>query len=118
MKVRSLALALGMSVVALPVAAGEKMTGDQLKEFFSDKTCDIELLDRDKMVTAYTSADGKRIVYIPWKDKTSKRKWWIEGDRFCATHPKTGDYCRDMIPMGDGVIHSYDEGKHQRTLKN
>ncbi|TNF98702.1 MAG: hypothetical protein EP297_07390 [Gammaproteobacteria bacterium] len=120
MKTKSFVLVLTLSCVSLPAFSGEKLSGDQIKEFFSDKTCDIEVMDRNKNkhVTAYTSPDGKRIVYIPWKNKKSKRKWWVEGNRFCASHPKKGDFCRDMVPMGDGVIHAMTDGKHLRTLTN
>ena len=62
--------------IAGPVAASEELTADEIKALFSNKTFDIHNVVKDKRLQAYDSADGKHIVYIPWKDKTSKRKWW------------------------------------------
>ena len=116
-----MATLFGISISATSFA-GDSLTGEQIKELFSNKTCDIEKVDVDnekkKYLSAYTSADGKRLVDIPWKNKISKRKWWIKEDRFCASHPKHGDYCREIVNVGDGVYHALGNGKHLRTLSN
>lgn len=120
MKSKYLLATLPLIFTTMHSYAGDLLTGTQIKELFSNKTCDIEKVDakkeKKKYLKAYTSADGKRLVYLPWKDKTSERKWWVEGDRFCGSHPKNGDYCRDILDAGDGVYHALDNGKHLRTL--
>ena len=87
-----------------------------------DKTVDIEKTDTDnkkkKYLSAYTASDGSRILFIPWKDKKSERKWWVDGDKYCGSHPKRGDYCRDIVDAGDGTYHGLDNGKHLRTFSN
>jgi hypothetical protein len=104
------------------VFSGDKLDGEQIKTLFSDKTVDIEKVDVDKKkkkyLSAYTSADGSRILYIPWKNKKSERKWWVEGDQYCGSHPKNGDYCRDIVSAGDGTYHALVNGKHLRTFSN
>ena len=114
--------ALAIMSTTLSSHAGDLLTGDQIKELFSNKTCDIEKVDVNnedkKYLKAFTSADGKRLVYIPWKDKKSKRKWWVEGDKFCASHPKWDGFCRNIMDAGNGVYHSLDNGTHLRTLSN
>lgn len=122
MKVKVLVTAVAIAMGSSAASAGEMMTGEQIKAFFSDKTCDIEKVDvsnsNKKHLSAYWAADGTRLVYIPWKSKTSKRKWWVDGDKICGSHPKQDDYCRNLMDMGDGTYHSIGDGEHLRTLSN
>ena len=104
--------------IAGPVAASEELTADEIKVLFSNKTFDIHNVQKDKRLQAYDSADGKHTVYIPWKDKTSKRKWWQEGNKHCTSHPKRGDNCKTLKHVGDGVYHGFSDGKHTHTLSN
>ena len=108
MKLKYLVIVLACSLTPLSSYAGEQLTGDQIREIFSDKTCDIEKADtsnkKKKYLSAYTAADGSRILYIPWKDKKSERKWWVDNGRYCGSHPTKGDYCRDIIDVGDGFL--------------
>jgi len=120
MKIQSLIIAATLSLISFSSVAGDKLTGEQITLLFSDKTYDIEKVDvnKNKNLSAFTSSDGKRIVYIPWKDKLSKRKWWVEGNKICANHPKRDDYCREIVDAGNGVYHSLENGKHLSTLSN
>ena len=102
--------------------AGDALTGEQIKKLFSNKTVDIVKVDeskeKKKYLSAYTAEDGSRLVYLPWKDKTSERKWWVEGNKYCGSHPKRGDYCREIKDAGNGEYHAYSDGEHIRTIKN
>lgn len=122
MKKIFLATAVLFFTISTNVFSGEKLNGEQIKNLFSDKTVDIEKVDTDnkkkKYLSAYTASDGSRILYIPWKDKKSERKWWVDGDRYCGSHPKRGDYCRDIVDAGNGSYHAFDDGKHLRTFSN
>ena len=98
--------------------ADEYMSGESLKALLSDKTYDIHNLESGKKFRAYNAPDGRRLVDIPWKNKVSKRKWWIDGNQYCGSHPKKGDYCRDIKDAGNGVYHILFEGDHIRTFSN
>jgi len=101
-----------------PVLASEELTADEIKALFTNKTFDIHNVQSDKRLKGYDSEDGTHLVYIPWKDKTSKRKWWQEGNKHCTSHPKRGDNCKTMKHVGDGVYHGYSDGEHTHTLSN
>ena len=120
MKIQYLVVAMTLSLTSFSSIAGEKLTGDQIKSLFSDKTYDIEKVDVDKnkQLSAFTSSDGKRVVYVPWKDKYSKRRWWVEGNEICSSHPKRDDYCREIEDVGNGVYYSLEKGKHRSTVSN
>jgi len=109
-------------VLSVTSFAGEVLTDDQIKTLFSNKTVDIEKMDvsneKKKYLTAYTAEDGTRLLYIPWKDKTSERKWWVEDNQYCGSHPKRGDYCRVIKDGENGEYHAYNDGEHVRTFKN
>lgn len=100
--------------------ADEYLAGAQIKKLFLNKTYDIKKVNKNSKnhLKSYTGADGLRLVYIPWKSKTSKRKWWIDGNKFCANHPKKEDFCRDIKAIGDGTYHSFTAGVHQSTLSH
>lgn len=98
--------------------AGEFMTASEIKTLFSGQSWDVHNVVRDKNVEGYATADGEHHIYIPWKDKVSHRKWWLEGDLHCTSHPKRGDSCKKMKPVGDGVYHGITDGEHTHTLKN
>lgn len=97
------------------------MSGEQLKALFSDKTCDIELLDASRQdrrfIKAYTAADGSRSLYWPWSNKIVHRKWWVEDDKYCGSHPRS-DYCRPMIDAGGGVYYGIKDGERFRKFSN
>ncbi len=103
------------SVLAM---ASEPLNADDIKALFSNKTFDIHNVTNDKKLMAYDSAEGKHLVYIPWKDKTSKRKWWVEDNKHCTSHPKRGDNCKLIKPVGEGVYHGISDGEHTHTLSN
>lgn len=120
MKMKTLVVALSLLCVSLPGFAEEFLSGEQIKTLLSNKTSEIEKVDKDSKnhLKAYTAKDGSRLLYIPWKDKTVERKWWVEDNKLCGSHPKTGDYCRDVKSVGNGVYHVFSNGKHLRTFKN
>ena len=122
MKIINLIAATALMSISIHSYAGDTLTGDQIKEIVSNKTCDIEKVDtnnkKKKYLKAFAAADGSRLLYIPWKDKTSERKWWVEGNKYCGSHPKRGDYCRDIVDAGNGVYHALNEGEHLRTFSN
>jgi len=122
MKLINLFTAATLMSISIYSHAGDALTGDQIKELFSNKTCDIEKVDTNnenkKHLKAYTAEDGSRLLYIPWKNKTKERKWWVEGNRYCGSHPKKGDYCRDIVDAGNGAYHGLKDGEHIRTFSN
>jgi len=73
---------------------------------------------KDKHLKGYDNEGGKHFVYIPWKDKTSERKWWVEGNKHCISHPKRGDNCKTLKNVGGGVYHGFSDGEHTHTLSN
>lgn len=100
------------------IIAAEPLSGDAVKALISDKTFDVRNEQKGKDLVVFDSADGRHLVYIPWKDKVSKRKWWLDGNKHCTSHPKRGDSCKDIVPAGNGVYHGITDGKHTHTLKN
>ena len=120
MKILPFIVTTSLYLISFSAVSGEMLTGEQIKELFTNKTYDIEKMDvsKNNHLSAYVSSDGKRVVYIPWKDKLSNRKWWIEGNSICASHPKREDYCRGIMSVGNGVYHSLDNGKHLSTISN
>ena len=105
-------------LLATPVLANEELSADEIKTLFTNKTFDIHNVDKNKNLNGYDSESGSHLVYIPWKDKTSKRKWWIEGNKHCTSHPKRGDNCKVIKHIGDGVYHGISDGEHTHTLSN
>ncbi|MGV6827088.1 MAG: hypothetical protein ACWA5Q_08930 [bacterium] len=98
----------------------ETLSGQQIQALLSNQTYDIEKIgasENKKHLSAYTAADGTRVVYIPWKNKKSTRKWWVEGDKLCLSHPKKADFCRNIKQVG-GVYHSVEDGKSMTVLSN
>ena len=122
MKLKSAILIAIAMTTSTTVYAGKLLTGDEIRELFSNKTCDIEnvkVLHQDqKHLQAYTAADGSRLLYIPWKNKTSESKWWVDGDKYCVSSPKKGDYCKEIMDAGNGVYHGLDNGRQVRTFSN
>ena len=100
------------------VIASEALSAEEVKALFTNKTFDIHNVEKDKNLKGYDSNDGQHLVYIPWKDKTSERKWWIKGNMHCTSHPKRGDSCKTLKPIGDGAYHGITDGKHTHTLSN
>jgi len=98
--------------------ASEPLSADDARALFTNKTFDIHNVVNDKNLKGFDSADGKHLIYIPWKDKTSKRKWWLEENKHCTSHPKKGDSCKVIISMGKGIYHGITDGKHTHTLSN
>lgn len=112
------ALSLIPLILSGTALANDPLNTNDVKALFINKTFDIHNVINDKNLKGYDSADGKHFVYIPWKDKTSKRKWWLEDNKHCTSHPKKGDSCKAIISMGEGVYHGITEGKHTHTLTN
>lgn len=112
-----------MSVVLLismlsPVSADEFLSEAQIKELFTNKSFDVHNVTKGKDLQGYANADGEHYIYIPWKDKISERKWWTDGAMHCTSHPKRGDNCKKMKPVGEGVYHGFSNGEHTHTLSN
>jgi len=122
MKLKIAILIVIAMTTSTTVYAGKVLTGDEIRELFSNKTCDIETVKNDrqdkKYLQAYTAADGLRLVNVPWKNKTSESKWWVDGDKYCVNHPRKGDYCREIIDAGNGVYQALDNGRQIRTFTN
>jgi len=100
------------------VMAGEPLNTDDVKALISNKTFDVHNVAKDKNLKVFDGADGQHLVYIPWKDKTSKRKWWLEENKHCTSHPKRGDSCKNIINIGEGIYHGITDGEHTHTLSN
>jgi len=98
--------------------AGEPLNTDDVKALISNKTFDVHNVAKDKNLKVFDGADGQHLVYIPWKDKTSKRKWWLEENKHCTSHPKRGDSCKNIINIGEGIYHGITDGEHTHTLSN
>lgn len=111
-------LLLSSTVFSSTVLASDALSADEVKALFTNKTFDIHNIAKDKKLQGYDNSEGQHFVYVPWKDKTKKRKWWLEGDKHCTSHPKRGDSCKDIKPMGDGVYHGITDGEHTHTLSN
>ena len=105
-------------LLSSPVTASEALSADEVKTLFTNKTFDIHNVAKDKNLKGYDSDDGQHLVYIPWKDKISERKWWIKGNMHCTSHPKRGDNCKLIKPVGDGVYHGISDAEHTHTLSN
>lgn len=116
--IKLFSLTLIVLFVSAPLFANEYMTGDDIKVLFSDKTYDIHNLESGKKFRAYNALNGKRLVDIHWKNKVSKRKWWVDGNQYCGSHPKKGNYCRDVKDGGNGVYYIFYNDKHIRTFSN
>ena len=100
-------------------AAGGYLNAEEIKNTFVGKTVDIHNLETGKKVQGYMDPDGTWVIYVPWKDKESNRKWWLDGDKRCSSHPKWGDSCRSWLDAGEGAYHGIsDGGEHTRTLSN
>lgn len=98
--------------------ADEFLTAEEIKTLFIDQSWNVHNVIKDKDLEGYANADGGHFIYIPWKDKVSERKWWIEGNMHCTSHPKRGDNCKKMKKIADGVYHGISDGEHTHTLKN
>lgn len=98
--------------------ADEYLSADGVKALFANKSFDIHNIIKDKKLQGYDSDDGEHLVYIPWKDKTSNRKWWLDGNKHCTSHPKRGDSCKLIKDIGDGVYHGITDAEHTHTLSN
>ena len=115
---KKILLVLSLFSIFNIASAGEFLTAAEIKALFTDHSWDVHNVVKDKDVEGYADADGGHFIYIPWKDKVSNRKWWIEGDTHCTSHPKRGDNCKKMKNMGGGVYHGISDGEHTHTLKN
>ena len=111
-------IALTAFLFASTVTGGEFLAADDVKALFTNKTFDINVVARDMNLQGYDSAEGEHLVYVPGKDKTVKRTWWQEGNKHCVGHPKYGDKCKLIKPVGNGVYHGITDGKHTHTLSN
>ena len=98
--------------------AGDTLTGAEITALFTNKTFDVRNEAKGKDLQAYDNADGEHYMYVPWKDKIFERTWWVENNKHCTSHPKRGDSCKVMKPVGGGVYHGITDGTHTHTLKN
>jgi hypothetical protein len=94
------------------------LNADDVKALFSNKTFDVTVVARDIKLQAYDRDDGIHTVYLPWKDKTAERRWWVDGNRYCTSHPRYGDRCKQIEPAGNGVYHGLTEGEHTHIFSN
>lgn len=117
MKIKPM-LVLTAIFLAGPVTAGDELNADEIKVLFTNKTFDIHKVENGKHLKGYDSEDGTHLIYIPWKDKISERKWWQKGNMHCTSHPKRGDNCKTLKRVGDGVYHGFSDGEHTHTLSN
>ena len=119
MKFKTLFFAFLLVSTGAIAQEGTPLTGAQISDLFIGKTFNIENLETGKSLQAYTPDESKYLVNIHWKNKISKRKWWLEGDKRCRSHPKKGDSCVTITDVGDGTYHAYDDkGNHIRVLSN
>jgi hypothetical protein len=98
--------------------ADEYLTADQIKALITNKTFDVHNVVKDKHLNVYDDKNGNHYVYIPWKDKTKTREWWIEDNKHCTSHPKRGNSCKLLKDMGDGNYKGITNGEHTHTLSN
>lgn len=100
------------------VLADEFLTEDEIKTLFTNNSFDVRNEAKGKDLQGYDNDKGQHFIFIPWKNKTQKRKWWTDGATHCTSHPKRGDSCKKMKKMGDGVYHGITNGEHTHTLSN
>ena len=105
-------------LISSPAWAEKELSADEVKALFTNKTFDVRNETKGKDLKGYDSEDGTHLIYIPWKDKISKRKWWVEDNMHCTSNPKRGDSCKIMKDMGGGIYHGITDGKHTHTLSN
>lgn len=98
--------------------AGEFLNGDEIKSLVTNKSWDVHNVAKDKTFKGYDNDQGEHYIHVPWKDKTFKRRWWVEGDMHCTSHPKRGDNCKKMKKVSEGVYHGISDGEHTHTLSN
>jgi len=98
--------------------ADEFLTEAEIKALFTNHSFDVRNEEKGKNLKGYDNDEGEHYIYIPWKKKTSERKWWTDGDTHCTSHPKRGDSCKKMKKAGDGVYHGITDGDHTHTLRN
>lgn len=113
-----LLLVLPLMFVLNTASADDFLNEKQIESLFSNKTFDIHNVKKDKRLKGYDDSNGNHFVYIPWKDKTSERKWWIKDNMHCTSHPKRGDSCKKLKDMGNGVYYGYTGDDHSHTLSN
>lgn len=112
------ALALLSLIFSGTAIANAPLDAGQVKALFSNKTFDAHNVAKGKDLKVFDSTDGKHLVYIPWKDKIAKRKWWLDQNKHCTSHPKRGDSCKEIIKISEGTYHGITDGKHTHTLSN
>ena len=100
------------------VFADEFLTGDEIKALVTNKTWDVHNVAKGKDLKGYDNAEGQHYIYVPWKDKTFERRWWVEDNMHCTSHPKRGDNCKKMKKVSEGVYHGISDGEHTHTLSN
>jgi len=111
-------IALSSFMIFNTALADEFLTETEIKALFTNHSFDIRNETTGKELQGFDNDKGQHFIYIPWKKKTSKRKWWTDGAAHCTSHPKRGDSCKKMKKIGDGVYHGITDGEHTHTLKN
>ncbi len=111
-------MALSSFILFNTALADEFLTEAEIKTLFTNNSFDVRNEAKGKDLKGYDDADGGHFIYVPWKDKTFKRKWWTDGATHCTSHRKRGDSCKKMKKMDDGVYHGITDGEHSHTLSN
>lgn len=115
---KTLLIALSSFMLFNTALADEFLTEAEIKALFTNHSFDIRNEEKGKDLQGFDNDAGKHFIYVPWKDKISKRKWWTEGATHCTSHPKRGDSCKQMKKAGNGVYHGITDGEHTHTLSN
>lgn len=103
-KIGFVALSLGMATAG---AAGERVTGEALKNLHTGKTWDMAHV-RQGPGLIYFAPDGE--VTLVRRGQTQVGKWWIDdrGEMRCHQFGKK-PVCRNYEAVGDGRYVSYSE---------
>ena len=115
---KMLLVAISSFVLFSAAHADDFLTEDEIKSLFTNHSFDVRNETKGKDLKGFANADGEHFIYVPWKERTFKRKWWTDGATHCTSHPKRGDNCKKMKKVGDGVYHGISDGEHTHTLRN
>ena len=101
------------------VLAEEKLSGEQIKQLYSDKTFEGHSIEREKSYRAYSSVDGTLKVLTP-KGKSKTRYWWVDDqDRHCVSKKKGAEgKCAEVFSIGYGIYKKIRDGEYVHSMKN
>lgn len=115
---KKIAFVLSSFILVNTAIADEFLTEAEIKTLFTNHSFDVRNEAKGKDLKGFDNDKGEHYIFVPWKDKTFERKWWVDGATHCTSHPKRGDSCKQMKKMGDGVYHGITNGEHSHTLSN